>query len=238
MMSVTVNLARAFSVQKKRVLVVDLNPQAETSNELSKTSSLLAANSTIFEAMLGYKSIENCIQTVTKIKNIHLLPATIRLMTLSHILHSDHFKSSIHLIRALELVQHEYDYILIDCPPWFSILSANGLVASDCYLTPIDTSNKFAMVGITDLKNFVRRVLGNDFKLKLWGLLPLNYHPRDKICQSNLMQAREMSSTIFDSIPIGSGKGEAFSRNKMFKEYELLTNEVAMDSWTMKILKL
>lgn len=224
-MGVTVNLAKSLLRQKNRVLVIDFNPQAETSNYLSMWHPMLI-RCTIFNIIFGDRCIDDCIQKKTKIKGVHLAPSNIRLMKLDNILRDVYFGSTTYLRNKIELIQEEYDYILIDCSPCFSLLTATALNASDYYITPFDTSDTYALAGMEGYKDFILRSTLYKQRLKLMGLLALNYQPKKYICQSNLVLAKEVFSSVFDATVSSGGYLKEVSQRTVLREYENLVNEI------------
>ncbi len=160
-----INLSSAIADMGKKILVVDFDPQGNCSSGFGVKSN----GSTIYEAMMGKKTIDECIFP-TKVENCFVVPADVNLtgasIELVDIEGRDYF-----LKNVLEPLKSKYDYIFIDCPPSLGILTINGLAASDSVLIPIQTEF-FALEGLSQLINTINLVKkGINKNLKIEGVL-------------------------------------------------------------------
>lgn len=196
--SSAINLSDALARENKRVLVIDLDPQANASLVISKENPMLVRYS-MAEVMLGDVSMKDCIQKTTNIPGVHLAPACIRLMSVEDKLRQRSFNLADILVKRIAPVKDDYDFILIDCPPSLSLLPANALVASDYYIIPLSSGSEFSLVGMDDLQDFVGRIHDNNPKLALLGVLMVNHDARKSVCQSTLALVQDRYPAVFQT---------------------------------------
>lgn len=147
----SVNLTAILADMGQRVLVVDLDPQGNTTSGLGMT----ATDRSVYEALLGRASARECVQT-TRYKNLSLIGADIRLAGAELEL-VDLEKREYRLKTLLAALSGDYDFIFIDCPPSLSLLTLNALAAADRVLIPIQCEY-YALEGVTSLMNTIGRV--------------------------------------------------------------------------------
>lgn len=148
-----VNLSAALSRENKKVLLIDLDEQANAtigvglSRELVEATSydLLASEVGIGE--LIYYSAEN---------GFYIVPASIKLSTIEHTLGNDESAKYI-LLNKLKEVEGEYDYILLDCPPSLGIIIDNALFASDSVIIPVEC-DYYAYDALTQMVNKINQI--------------------------------------------------------------------------------
>ena len=132
-----VNLTAILADMGQRVLVVDLDPQGNTTSGLGKK----AGDKSIYEALLGREPLRACMQD-TAVRGLTLVEAERREFRLKEL---------------LAQVKAGYDFIFIDCPPSLSLLTLNALAAADRVLIPIQCEY-YALEGVTSLMNTINRV--------------------------------------------------------------------------------
>ncbi len=142
----TVNLAACLAEQGKRVLVVDIDPQGNTSRGLGVDKKNLEA--TVYELLLGEELLEDVIISEC-IDYLDLIPSDVELSG-AEVELLGKAESNFILKKELTSVRDQYDYIIIDCPPSLSILTLNALSASDTVLVPIQCEY-FALEGLSQL---------------------------------------------------------------------------------------
>lgn len=151
----TINLAASLAFYNKKVLIVDMDPQSSATTSLGINRSMLY--SSVFQVLMGEKTIEETIVTLDKFK-LDVIPATIELATAEiKIAHEDR---NYLLFEKLKKVKDQYDYILIDSPPSLGLLTLNALYASDSVLIPVQCQF-LAIDGLTQLLNTIRVVQAN-----------------------------------------------------------------------------
>ena len=147
-----VNLSAAIAQAGKKVLMVDLDPQGNTTSGLGRT---VNERSSVYDALMGRASLKNCIQQ-TEIKKLHLIGSDIRLAGAEVELVSVN-EREFYLKKLLGAIRDDYDYIFVDCPPSLSLLTLNALAAADSVLVPIQCEY-YALEGVTSLMNTINRV--------------------------------------------------------------------------------
>lgn len=141
-----INLAASLAEWEKRVLVVDMDPQGNTTSGLGIDKD--EAENTVYELLLGECSIEDAIQ-ISEYDNLNVLPSNVNLAAAEIELIGMEEKEFI-LREALNQVKENYDYILIDCPPSLSMLTINAMCAADTVLVPIQCEY-YALEGLSQL---------------------------------------------------------------------------------------
>ena len=147
-----VNLSAALAEAGKKVLMADLDPQGNTTSGLGGR---VNERNSIYDAMMGRTSLQNCIQG-TEIKKLRLIGADIRLAGAEVELVGVNDRE-FYLKKLLGPVRDEYDFIFVDCPPSLSLLTLNALAAADTVLVPIQCEY-YALEGVTSLMNTIQRV--------------------------------------------------------------------------------
>ena len=152
----TVNLAACLAEKGKKVLIVDLDPQGNTTTGLGIAKNTL--ENTIYEGLLGQCSLKEMLKT-TPVKGLLLIPANINLAgaEIEFIKLKD--RESL-LKNILTYLKDDFDFILIDCPPSLSMLTINALVAADSVIIPIQTEF-YAIEGYTQLNYTIKMVKQN-----------------------------------------------------------------------------
>ncbi len=148
-----VNLSSAVGMAGKKVLLVDADPQGNTTSGygVSKKQGTPSA----YELLIGKSRIGETI-VKTQFKNVDLVPSSMDLAAAEvDLISTDRRESQFKL--ALSTVREEYDYIFIDCPPSLGLITINALTASDTVLVPIQCEY-FALEGLSQLMNSVRQV--------------------------------------------------------------------------------
>lgn len=155
-----VNLASCLAAAEKKTLLIDIDPQANACSGLG----FKAANGDkhIYEVLLDIESVENVINS-TQIDWLDLLPSNIRLIG-AEIELINFPAREYRLKNALERIRHNYDYIIVDCPPSLGLLTVNSLTASDTLLIPIQCEY-YALEGISQLLRtveYIKKELNRD----------------------------------------------------------------------------
>lgn len=198
----TLTLATALTRADKRVLVLDLDPHACASLHLRFYPE--NQSHTLYDLFLAAEEQreslwKNIIKEVANARRLHLAPASIRLSELEIDLRDRKNKGGI-LADALKLVQDEYDYVLMDCPPHVGILLVNALVACDLLIIPIQT-DFLALYGLKllfDTMRTLNKVLPTPIR---YMALPTMYDRRTRACIRVLELVQEkMGDSVFRTI--------------------------------------
>ena len=147
-----VNLSAAIAQAGKKVLMVDLDPQGNTTSGFGRG---VNERSSVYDALMGRADLKNCIQD-TDIKKLKLIGSDIRLAGAEVELVSVK-EREFYLKKLLGVVRDDYDFIFIDCPPSLSLLTLNAMAASDSVLVPIQCEY-YALEGVKALMDTVNRV--------------------------------------------------------------------------------
>ncbi len=147
-----VNLSSSVASQGKRVLIVDLDPQGNTTSGFGVTKR--GIETSVYQLLMGEAAAEDAvIHTQYRVdllaSNIQLTGAGLELVNLS--------RRESRLREALAPIIGQYDFIFIDCPPSLDLLTLNGLCACDTVLVPIQCEF-FALEGLSELMNTIRNV--------------------------------------------------------------------------------
>jgi chromosome partitioning protein len=172
-----VNLACGLMKCDRRVLLVDLDPQANatTGSGIDKAE----LSQTVCEVLLGQARTVDTIVTVEN-GNYDLLPATTDL-TAAEVQLLQVIGRETKLRKALETVGGMYDYILIDCPPSINMLTLNALTACDGVLIPIQCEY-YALEGLSSLLETIRQIRDSvNPGIQIEGLLRTMYDPRNRL---------------------------------------------------------
>ncbi|NEN76640.1 ParA family protein [Pelistega sp. NLN82] len=169
-----INLAASLVVHKKRVLLIDIDPQgnATMGSGIDKN----AVELTSYQVLINQSTIED-VRIRSEIGGYDVLPANRELsgadLDLVQLEDREH-----QLKKALEVVDDQYDFILIDCPPTLSLLTLNGLSAAHGVIIPMQCEY-FALEGLADLVNTIKRVHKNlNANLTQIGILRVMFDAR------------------------------------------------------------
>ena len=152
----SINLSASLGMLGKRVLLVDLDPQGNSTTGLGIEKGDIKKS--IYDLLIGKARIGDVILK-SRFRNLYVVPATIslagadiELMELSRIDKS--FTKNTQLKKHLDIAKETFDYILIDCPPSLGILTTNALTAADSVIIPVQCEF-FALEGIMQLLNSI-----------------------------------------------------------------------------------
>ena len=172
-----VNLAACLAEQGKSVLVVDMDPQGNTTSGLGVDKNIV--DNTIYELLLGDCLLED---TVVKLPylNMEIIPSSINLAAAEVELISVENKEYL-LKTILKPVKDKYDYIIIDCPPSLNLLTINALTAAGSVLIPIQCEF-YSLEGLAQLLHTIELIQnGLNEKLKIEGILFTMYSSRTRL---------------------------------------------------------
>lgn len=174
-----VNMAAALGAKGKKTLLVDVDPQGNSTSGVGVNKSEVEYST--YDMLIGGASARE-ILVETEFKNLYLLPADMNLAGAELELAQMENRNRI-LKKAIATLVVEYDYIIIDCPPSLGLLSINALVAADTLIVPLQCEY-YALEGLSQLVNTVRTVKREyNNTLELEGVLFTMYDSRLKLTQ-------------------------------------------------------
>ncbi len=193
----TVNIAAFLSEKGKRVLIIDIDPQANAGFGLG--INVEEMNNTLYEVLIGEIPIERAIFK-TGIDNLYIVPSNIHLSGTQVDLLDVEGKEFV-LKKALQPVKNDFDYIFIDCPPSLGVLTLNGLVAADSVIIPLQCEY-YALEGLSQLLRIISMVQENlNRNLKIEGVVLTMYDSRTNLAQQVVHDVKDFfKDKVFESI--------------------------------------
>lgn len=172
-----VNLSAYLASLKKRVLLIDLDPQGNATSGVGTNKA--DTKKCIYHALLGETKIEKIIVN-TGIENLDIIPATIDLAG-AEIELVTAISRETKLKKVVEPIRQKYQYIFIDCPPSLGLLTINALTAADEILIPIQCEY-YALEGLGKLMETIRLVkLNLNARLEIAGVLMTMHDKRTNL---------------------------------------------------------
>ncbi len=182
-----INLGAGLAIQGDRVLLVDLDPQGNTSSGLGIDRNTIEYST--YEVIIDEVPMDDAIEP-TSVRDLYVVPATIELAGAEIELVSL-FSREMRLAQALKPVLGEYDFILVDCPPSLGLLTINGLAAADEVLIPIQCEY-YALEGVSQLMRNVSLVQQSlNPQLEVEGVILTMYDGRTTLSADVVEQVRE-----------------------------------------------
>lgn len=191
----TINLSSLLAAAEKRTLLIDIDPQANSSSGLSVTNH----NPSVYEVLVGTKNIKEVVIN-TFMPFLDMLPSNINLVG-AEIEMVDMDNRETLLKRAIEEVKDSYDYVLIDCPPSLGLLTLNSLTASDSVLIPVQCEY-FALEGLGQLLNTINIVKKHFNKdLAIEGVLLTMFDQRLRLSHQVAEEVRKyFGEKVFNTV--------------------------------------
>ena len=187
-----INLAAGLSQLKKKILVIDLDPQGNATTGLG-LSNLDNSSDTIYGVLNGSKEISQVIKK-TKFNNLDIIASNVDLSGLEIETADDSNRAFILKAKLASYLNDSggsYDYVFIDCPPSLSLLTVMALVSSSSLLVPLQTEF-FALEGLTQLIKTIDRIKINlNPDLKIRGILLTMYDKRNRLSTQVEKEARD-----------------------------------------------
>lgn len=186
----SVNLAACLAAKRKKVLLVDCDPQGNASSGYGINKSAL--EQTIYHVLIDNADVQAVIQK-TEFK-VDVLPANIDLAGAEVELVAAISRET-RLKKALAVVKENYDYIIIDCPPSLGLLTLNSLAAADSVLIPIQCEF-YALEGVAQLMKTIELVRSNlNADLTIEGVVMTMYDSRTKLAEQVVAEVRSSFET-------------------------------------------
>ena len=174
----SINLAAGLAYSKNRVLLVDFDPQGNSTSGIG--CEITQNDSTVYEALFSISNVKECIKQLKR-PPLDVFPANINLSAAELEIAQVEQNRECLLKNVLNEVRDDYDYIIIDCPPSLGLLNTNALTAADSVLIPVQCEF-YALEGITQLLQTIRLVqkIFNP-NIKIEGVLLTMYDARTKL---------------------------------------------------------
>ena len=213
-----INLAAALAASEVKVLLIDADPQGNTTSGLGiqKTPDL----PTIYDVLTGERKLEECVRP-SGLEGLDILPADKNLIGVNLELVGVDDREKI-LRHQLSHAKNNYRYVLIDCPPALDLLTLNALMAADAVLVPIQCEF-FALEGVSELMDTIDRVRDSfGHPLQVEGILLTMYDDRTNLTRQVAADLREFfgPEVLKTVIPRNIRLAEAPSHGKPILTYD------------------
>ena len=213
----SVNLSACVAAEGRRVLVVDADPQGNTSSGLGVR--VREKTPTVYEVMSGDVPLASAL-VKTAVKGLSVLPADIRLAGAEIELAAMDGREQV-LAEALAPARADYDYIFIDCPPSLGLITLNALCAADGVLIPIQCEY-YALEGVSALMGTIQKVQRLNRRLSIEGVVLTMLDARTNLGLQVAQEVRKVfKSKVYSTvIPRNVRLGEAPSHGLPIHLYD------------------
>lgn len=194
----SINLAASLAVLEKKTLLIDADPQANTTSGMDFDPDS-DSGSTLYEVLIGRKKMSE-VTLDTQIKDLKIVPSHINLVGAEiELIKVDN--KELALKEALREVLDQYEYIIIDCPPSLGIITVNGLTAADSVIIPVQTEF-FALEGLGKLLNTIKLIQTKlNPSLKIEGFLLTMFDGRLRLANQVVEDVRHhFGSMVFNTV--------------------------------------
>ncbi len=218
-----INLAASLAVLEKKVLIIDADPQANTTSGLN-FSPEDDQKRTLYEVLIGKIGISDAL-IQTEIANLHMIPSHINLVGAEIEMLEDEERESA-LKKAIAPIRGEYDFIIIDCSPSLGLITVNSLTAADSVMIPVQPEF-FALEGLGKLLQTIRLVQnGVNPSLDIEGFVVTMFDGRTKVHTQVVNELREhFKDMVFKTIIQRNIRlSEAPSHGKPIILYDVICN--------------
>lgn len=183
----SVNLAASLSAAKRKVLLIDLDPQGNATMGCGIEKHSL--QKTVYHILLEQCSV-NDVKLTSPTGKFDLIPAN-RELAGAEVELVDQENRETRLKSAIKEAATEYDFILIDCPPALNLLTVNGLCAAHAVMIPMQCEY-YALEGLSDLVQTIKKVRAHlNPELEIEGLLRTMFDPRNMLAQQVSEQLKQ-----------------------------------------------
>lgn len=190
-----INLCYYLNKDNFRTLLIDFDPQGNATSGLgTDKNDIKALGTTMTEVIMQTATMENTIRP-TKYRGFDLAPATPELAN-AEVEIAGQERRFTRLRDAIQQVHQNYDYIVIDLPPSLSLLTVNGMIASDYLLIPVQTEF-YALEGVTQLLESMKLVMKQaNPHLKLLGVVATMYDKRTSLSPQVFAEIKKYFKTL------------------------------------------
>ena len=194
----SINLSACLAELEKKVLVIDLDPQGNTTSGFGIDKEEM--ENTVYELMLGECSIRESMTQVENIEHLSLIPSNVNIAGAEIELLGINEKEYI-LKKAVDYIRDDYDFIIIDCPPSLNMLTVNAMTTADSILVPIQCEY-YALEGISQLIHTIDLVQERlNPNLKIDGVVFTMYDARTNLSSDVVDTVKEnLNATVYQTI--------------------------------------
>ena len=235
-----INLATALAFKKKKILVIDLDPQGNATTGLGLEND--DESKTIYDVLNGNSSFENTIKD-TAIDNLKLVSSNVDLSGLEIETASENRRAFLlkdKIENFINSSKNDFSYIFIDCPPSLSLLTIMSLVVANSLIVPLQTEF-FALEGLTQLIKTIDRIKINlNSELKIRGVLLTMFDKRNKLSAQVEADARKfLNEKVYHTvIPRNVRLSEAPSHGVPILVYDkMCTGSISYSDFAEEFLK-
>lgn len=192
-----INLSACLAEAGKKVLVIDLDPQGNTTSGLGVEKEDL--ENTVYELILEDCTVKEAL-IKTAIQNLHLLPASVDLAAIELDLLGTTDREYV-LKNQVDYISEDYDFVIIDCPPSLNILTINAMTTSDSILIPIQCEF-YALEGLSQLMHTIQLVRERlNPKLQIEGAVFTMYDNRTNLSKDVVENVKQnLQARVFDTV--------------------------------------
>lgn len=194
----SINLAASLAVLEKKTLLIDADPQANTTSGMDFDPDS-DSGSTLYEVLIGQKKMSE-VTLDTEIKDLKIVPSHINLVGAEIELINVENKE-LAMKEALREAAQEFEYIIIDCPPSLGLITVNGLTAANSVIIPVQTEF-FALEGLGKLLNTIKLIQTRlNPGLKIEGFLLTMFDGRLRLANQVVEDVRHhFGNMVFNTI--------------------------------------
>lgn len=214
----TINLSASLAKLGQKVLVIDMDPQGNTTSGLGVEKD--SVENTVYELLLGECTIEECVKR-NVFENLSVIPSNVNLAGAEIELIGIEEKEYL-LKKALETIKGDFDFVLIDCPPSLNMLTINSMCAGDTVLVPIQCEY-YALEGLSQLMHTIDLVKDRlNPELEIEGVVFTMYDARTNLSLQVVENVKNnLNQNIYKSIiPRNVRLAEAPSHGLPITEYD------------------
>ena len=218
-----INLAASLAVLEKKVLIIDADPQANTTSGLNFSPDN-DEKRTLYEVLIGSLDVRDSL-IQTEVERLHMIPSHINLVGAEIELLEVPDRESV-MKNALAPIRDDYDYIIIDCAPSLGLISINSLTAADSVIIPVQPEF-FALEGLGKLLQTVRIVQsGVNPSLQIEGFVVTMFDGRTRVHTQVLAELRDhFKDLVFNTVIQRNIRlSEAPSHGKPIILYDIMCN--------------
>ncbi len=227
----TLNVGAGIANTKKRVLLIDLDPQTNLSVMLGIYDK---PEHTIYEILADDVDINKSIINLNKY--LHIIPSCLDLSGIELEI-SDQAGRENKLKRAISYITNKYDYILIDAPPSMSLLTINALLAANKVFIPVQTEF-VALNGLARFVEIIEKIIPLNPKLKIGGIIPTRFDTRKVLNRGVIEKITEIfpdkimktitreNIALAESVAVGLDIFQYAPKSNGAIDYQSLVNEI------------